>query len=179
MTEVERRSPDITYLLTYKKVKNINLRVHPDLSVHVSANRHVPAELVDSFVQSRAKWIDAARAKIYARRPIEASELPSDAECLRMFGDISAEIFPLFADILSSPPELRVRTMKSRWGVCHISRQRITLNKMLAVQPAGAIRYVILHEYVHFLHPNHQKGFHDIMKALMPDYKEQRKKLKM
>jgi len=179
MTGIERRSPDIAYRLMYKKVKNINLRVHPDLSVHVSANRRVSVEFVDSFVQSRAAWIDAARAKISARRPIDTSALPSDAECLRMFGDISAEIFPLFANILSSPPELRVRAMKSRWGVCNIARRQITLNKTLAVQPAGAVRYVVLHEYVHFLHPNHQKGFHDTMKALMPDYKEQRKKLKM
>ena len=47
----------ITYELERKSVKNINLRVKPDGSIHASANRRVSAERVDSFVLSKGAYI--------------------------------------------------------------------------------------------------------------------------
>ena len=41
---------EIHYLLEQKQVKNLNLRVHKDCMVYVSANPDVPAEKVDGFV---------------------------------------------------------------------------------------------------------------------------------
>ena len=43
---------EIHYLLEQKQVKNLNLRVHKDCMVYVSANPDVPAEKVDDFVVS-------------------------------------------------------------------------------------------------------------------------------
>ena len=45
-------------------------------------------------------------------------------------------------------------------------------------KPRAALEYVVLHEYVHFLHPNHQAGFHAEMARLMPDYLARRALLK-
>ena len=44
---------EIHYLLEQKQVKNLNLRVHKDCKVYVSANPDVPAEKVDDFVVSK------------------------------------------------------------------------------------------------------------------------------
>ena len=44
----------IQYLLAVKKVKNMNLRVRPDGSVHVSVSRRVPKTAADDFVRSLA-----------------------------------------------------------------------------------------------------------------------------
>ena len=41
---------EITYELTRKKVKNINLRIKPDGSVHVSASNAVTIAVIERFV---------------------------------------------------------------------------------------------------------------------------------
>jgi predicted metal-dependent hydrolase len=47
----------IYYSLIRKKVKNLNLKVYPDLSVVISAHKAVPAEYVERFIRSKAPWI--------------------------------------------------------------------------------------------------------------------------
>lgn len=47
----------ITYTLTVKSVKNMNLRLEGDGTVRVSVNRRVPYAAADAFVRSRAAWI--------------------------------------------------------------------------------------------------------------------------
>lgn len=47
----------ISYILTRKNVKRINLRVKPDLSVHVSAHPKVPKAEIDRFVADNEAFI--------------------------------------------------------------------------------------------------------------------------
>ena len=54
----------ITYELTIKSVKNINLRVKRDGTVSVSANRRVNPERIDAFVLKNAEMILSARKKL-------------------------------------------------------------------------------------------------------------------
>lgn len=175
-----RNAAGVAYELTYKKVKNINLRVTEKGMVQVSAPKRVPLREIDGFVACRTAWIFAARERLAhnVQNARDSAGLHTDEECLVAFEAVSERIYPLFAEILPQRPEIRVRLMKSRWGVCHTLKKRITLNKMLMDKPTAALEYVVLHEYVHFLHPNHQKGFHDTMARLMPDYKLRRALLK-
>ncbi|HIX65680.1 MAG TPA: M48 family metallopeptidase [Candidatus Anaerotruncus excrementipullorum] len=176
-----RQAEGIDYRLTRKPVKNLNLRVSAQGEVAVSAPRWVPLQEVDRFVASRRAWILAARERMELRAQQEAqarAEDYSDEECLRLFGRISDEIWPQFQGQIPRQPQLRVRWMKSRWGVCHPGKGYITLNKRLMGQPLAAVEYVVLHEYVHFLEPNHQAGFHREMARRMPDYRERRKLLR-
>ena len=175
-----RTAGGVEYELTRKAVKNLNLRVRADGTVHVSAPRRTPLSEVDGFVAGRAAWIARARERL-AAHAVEAEaarEAYTDAECLEAFTEVSDRIYPLFARLLPEKPELRVRWMKSRWGVCCPAKNRITLNKQLMGKPRAAVEYVVLHEYVHFLHPDHQAGFHAEMAKWMPDYRERRKLLK-
>ena len=73
---------------------------------------------------------------------------------------------------------LRVRKMKTRWGVCNRKNNTVTLNLDLIKYDEDAIDYVIFHELAHFTYPNHQKDFWNLVSKYVPDYKEQRKKLK-
>lgn len=169
---------DIPYTLIRKKVKNINLRVRTDGSVSVSAPLRTPIHEIEFFMASRASWVLKSLQEVQSRPPFSPSPYTKE-ECLALFTPISNRIFPLFADILNGQkPMLRVREMKTRWGVCHIDKRIITLNMRLATFPLEVIEYVILHEYVHFIHPNHQTGFHTEMARLMPDYKQRRKLLR-
>lgn len=172
-----RMTGNISYQLTYKKVKNLNMRVHPDGTVWVSAPKRVSVSEIDRFVESKANWLAAARERLQARTTVP-KDTHSNQECLALFTMISDRIYPMFAAKIGEKPELRVRWMKSRWGVCYPAKHRITLNQQLFEKPLAAIEYVVLHEYMHFLYPNHQKGFHAAMAKAMPDYQERRSLLK-
>lgn len=73
-------------------------------------------------------------------------------------------------------PEIRIRRMSSRWGSCQPYRGVVTLNSRLVETPVCCIEYVVMHEFCHFIHPDHSKAFHALMSTLMPDWK-QRKQL--
>lgn len=60
----ERPSQEIEYELTWKKVKNINLRVKPDGRILVSAPAKTGLEQIDSFVKSRIPWILKAVSRL-------------------------------------------------------------------------------------------------------------------
>ncbi len=168
----------IPYLLSRKRVRNLNLRVRADGQVAVSAPTRMPKAEIEAFLRQKAPWIRKNRQAILAR-PSPAPCRYTREECLAHFTRLSDAVFPLFAAVLNGQkPTLKVREMKTRWGVCHAQRRVITLNTRLAEKPLAAQEYVILHEYVHFLHPDHQAGFHAEMARRMPDYKERRKLLK-
>ena len=57
----------ITYTLTVKSVKNMNLRLEGDGTVRVSVNRRVPYAAADTFVRSRAAWIGRGRERLAQR----------------------------------------------------------------------------------------------------------------
>ena len=61
--------------------------------------------------------------------------------------------------------------MKSIWGSCTPAKNSITLNRKLIHYPFEFIEYVVLHEFVHFIQPNHSKAFYNIIENYMPDYK--------
>ncbi len=88
-------------------------------------------------------------AEAEAQRPCAVS----CEEALALFTELSDAVFPLFARVLDGrPPVLKVRQMKTRWGVCAPARRQITLNLRLAEKPRAAAEYVVLHEYAHFVH---------------------------
>ncbi len=171
-----RETAGVTFTLTRKNVKNINLRVTAQ-GVSVSVGRHVSLAEVDRFVAQKADWIIKAQKRILARKE-QTEDVPPLNECEAIFAPFIEQTFQLFEGVLRSKPEIKVKNLKSAWGICHFKDGYITLSSRLANQPPAAIEYVILHEFVHFFEPNHQAGFHRIMAELMPDYKERRKLLK-
>ena len=44
----------------------------------------------------------------------------------------------------------------------------------LALQPPQALEYVVVHEYCHFVHPDHQAGFWALVASILPDWKARR-----
>ncbi len=75
-------------------------------------------------------------------------------------------------------PKLKVRKMKTRWGVCNRKNRTITLNLDLNRFEEAVIRYVILHELLHFIYPYHNQAFWLKVASYNPDYQAIRKKLK-
>ena len=75
-------------------------------------------------------------------------------------------------------PKLKIRTMKTRWGVCNIRDNSVTLNTRLIEYNIEKLDYVIIHELSHFIHFNHSKEFWKQVEKYTPNYKKIRKELK-
>ena len=174
-----RAAGGVRYEFKRKRVKNINLRVRADGSVAVSAPLGAPLAQVDEFVDGRARWIEAARVRALARgeeeqRPCSVSR----EDALALFTQVSDAVFPLFAQVLNGQrPVLKVRQMKTRWGVCVPAKRQITFSLRLAEKPRAAVEYVVLHEYAHFVRADHSPAFWAVVARYMPDYKARRRLL--
>ena len=73
---------------------------------------------------------------------------------------------------------LRIRKMKTRWGVCNTRKNIITLNSELIKKKVELIDYVIIHEMAHFYEGNHSRNFWNIVAQACPNYKTYRKDLR-
>lgn len=218
---------EIHYLLEQKPVKNLNLRIHKDCRVYVSASPDIPAECVDDFVVSKGNYIRSAQRKFremaqYTPQPkqyvsgetfyllgrgvrlkVEKSVRDTissdgiylrlcvkdpddfakkqrmvtrylDEQCRTIFSEIISETYPVFQKYGVPMPALRIRAMETRWGSCLVKKRIITLNKRLLEAPRNCIEYVVMHEFCHFIHPNHSKQFYAFLAMLMPDWKQRK-----
>ncbi len=75
-------------------------------------------------------------------------------------------------------PKLKIRKMKSRWGVCNTLKKEVTLNLELIKYDCKFLDYVIVHELSHLVYPNHSKLFWNIVEKNLPTYKDIRRQLK-
>lgn len=74
-------------------------------------------------------------------------------------------------------PVITIRKMKTLWGSCTPSKNKITLNEYLLKANIRCIQYVVLHELTHLLYPNHNSDFYNFLTIHMPDWKERKKQL--
>lgn len=73
---------------------------------------------------------------------------------------------------------LRIRKMKTRWGVNNRGNNTITLNTELIKKDVTLIDYVCVHELCHFLEANHSEKFWYQVSLRYPYYKRARKMLR-
>ena len=167
----------LTYTLTRKRVKNLNLRVGAGNEIMVSIPLRCPVRQADDFIRERSGWILDALSR---REDRQLEPLPpvSREECARLLTEALARVYPLVEPLGVALPPLKLRALKSQWGNCHWAQGYITLNTALARCPEELRDYVALHELVHFLHHDHGPGFYARMDALMPDWRNRRRTLK-
>lgn len=224
---VDLGSCSLSYDLQRKRIKNINLRIHADGSILVSAPSRVPVGVIEDFIRTKGDYIlstlDRFAQKAPAPRNYDKGErlsvlgreyvldvIPAKKNCADMGGGVIKlyvkdagdallrektldklldalceetvkglcdEIYPLFAKRGVAYPEIKLRRMKSRWGSCASGKGLLTFNKVLVYAPMDCVEYVVYHEFVHFLHPNHSPDFYACLAQYVPDWKERRKRL--
>lgn len=72
-----------------------------------------------------------------------------------------------------APIGLEIRDLGHRWGSCSKSG-KVNFHWAVILLPATIVDYVIVHELVHLIEPNHTREFWLRVERIMPDY-EQRK----
>ncbi|MDE6917505.1 MAG: M48 family metallopeptidase [Lachnospiraceae bacterium] len=103
------------------------------------------------------KWLKAYRCDVYE--------------------EVCRQVHARFCQYKIAYPAIRIRRMTSRWGSCQPYRNIVTLNSRLIETPPACIEYVAMHEFCHFIHPDHSKAFHALMTVMMPDWKQRRQAL--
>ena len=129
----------LTYALTRKRVKNLNLRVGAGGDVTVSLPLRCPVKQADDFVRAKSGWILDAVAR---RAERQAEPLPpvSREDQARLLREALTRMYPLVSPLGVAFPELKLRKLKSQWGNCHWAQGYITLNTALAAEDAESIR---------------------------------------
>ena len=135
-----------------------------DVGLRVEAAPRSRARLAgkEILVSSRAPGdpdeVRAAVERLYAREA--AARLPARLDaCLAL---VARRRFPR--------PELRIRTMRARWGSCDPAKLVVTLNARLLRFRPDVIDCVIMHELAHLKYRRHGPRFYGLLAELCPDY---------
>ena len=94
--------------------------------------------------------------------------------CRDMIQSLCDAVFPKFQKYGIDYPEIRFRNMVSRWGSCQPKRGILTFNYALVEAPLASVEYVVVHEFTHFLQPNHSRKFYQQLAMFMPDWEERK-----
>ncbi|MGL5043166.1 MAG: M48 family metallopeptidase [Culicoidibacterales bacterium] len=73
--------------------------------------------------------------------------------------------------------KVRVRYLKSAFGLCYAHKNEIVLNVELIFYEPKYVDYVILHELTHFIHQNHSQAYYEDFAILEPNWKKYRVEL--
>ncbi len=72
---------------------------------------------------------------------------------------------------------ITIKKMKTRWGSCNSQKKYLNFNLFLIQKPLKAIEYVVVHELVHLIHPNHSEKFYKAVEKILPDWKKAKETL--
>jgi len=86
------------------------------------------------------------------------------------------QVMDAYSERSEKPSRIFVQDTR-RWGYCKKNGD-IVFNWQLAALPEDLARYVVLHELTHLSELNHQRGFHQKMVELIPNYREKERELK-
>ncbi|WP_026120222.1 M48 metallopeptidase family protein [Nocardiopsis potens] len=99
------------------------------------------------------QWVDRMLGRLQAR---DVRRRPGDAA----LHDRAVELADRYLGGLARPSSVRwVDNQNTRWGSCTPDTGAIRLSKRLSGMPAWVVDYVLLHELVHLIIPNHGPEF--------------------
>lgn len=64
-----------------------------------------------------------------------------------------------------------IRKMKNRWGSCDSKKKHININIELIKKNPACLNYIVVHELVHLIEPNHNQRFKELMDANLPNWR--------
>ena len=83
-----------------------------------------------------------------------------------------AELVPKWEAILNvKANQVKVQTMKTKWGSCNTENRNILFNIELAKKPIECIEYVVVHELLHLIERKHNDLFRAYLDKYFPNWK--------
>ena len=87
------------------------------------------------------------------------------------------QVMDAYSERLKKKPSRIFVQDTRRWGYCKKNGD-VVFNWQLAALPEDLARYIVLHELTHLSELNHQKGFHQKIFDILPNYREKERELK-
>ncbi len=183
---------DYPYELHIGGVKRLNLRVRPDGSIRLSVPYATKQRQIDAFLDRYADRITHAVARSQSKNRRVPESFPDDQSAKKeqllaiIFECHRSLVIPRLSALamtdeqrrfVISPTAIRIHPMKTRWGSCNFKKGTLNFNLYLLDQPIECIEYVVMHEFAHFIQPDHSPAYHALMTTLMPDWKARKAKL--
>ena len=164
---------EFEYEITYKKIKNIYMRIK-DSKIFISSPRRVLISDIEKFIFQKQEWIIKTIEKQENRVEIEKIKKHTDEEFVNL---INRFVLEYSQKMNLYPKKVTIKKLKYAWGSC-TSNKNISFNGELIYFDEDVIRYVIVHELAHLRYMNHQKRFWELVEKYIPNYKELRRQLK-
>ncbi len=139
-------------------------------------NFYILGQIYDIIVVSGIDKIEIDGFKIFTPNKRKL-ELWYQKEMKKIFEGRLQYWYQIFEECIPTP-KLKIRNMKTRWGVCNKRDNSVTLNSRLMEYDQTKLDYVIVHELSHFVHFNHSADFWNLVSKYCPNYKQIRKSLK-
>ena len=130
----------------------------------------------DIILNENVSKVSIVDGKIYTKNSLMLNNWLKE-EIIRIFDERYVYIFNHFNESVKSPI-LKIKSMKTRWGVYNRKNHTITLNSKLIEFDISKIDYVIIHELCHIIHFDHSKEFWNLVSKYCKDYKSIRKEMR-
>lgn len=79
-----------------------------------------------------------------------------------------------YKDMLGVKPQgIRVMELKNRWASCS-ENNVLNFHWKCIMAPMTIIDYIVVHELAHFIYPNHNESFWNVVDKVLPDYLERK-----
>lgn len=127
-----------------------------------------------SIMIKNKEYVDYDNKILYLKK-IDNKEKVLKKEALVLFREYLEDVFINFDNI--PYPDISVRLMKTRWGVCNVTLKKVTFNLTLLSFNEEIIKYVIIHELSHLIYADHSNNFWELVSLHCPNYKNLRKQL--
>ena len=72
-----------------------------------------------------------------------------------------------------------IKKMKTKWGSCNPTSQRVWFNLELAKKPVQCLEYIVVHELVHLLERHHNERFAALLDTHLPQWLQYREMLSL
>lgn len=198
---------NLEVVIERKKIKNIYFRINEKKQIYVTCPKMVSEKEIGRLLEENRKSLERMYKKeskrqatnekimllgkeldyVYYKKVMFQDDLAFGPSVEAVNEYLEKHALPVFQKRLDIYMQdfdrlpkfrLRVRKMKSRWGVCNKGSMTVTLNTLLIHKSYFLIDYVIVHELSHFEHMDHSKAFWAEVERHYPEYKKARKELR-
>lgn len=168
------------YKIVRSNRKTMAIYVKKDCTLEVKAPIYINDAEIEKFIKDKEIWINKTIQKI--KKENKERFYLSEYEKEKLI-EKANKIIPIKVEIISRkigimPSKIRLTSAKSYWGCCN-RKHELSFSWRLMLASDATIDYVITHELIHIKFFNHSTKFWKEVEKIIPNYKENKKELKL
>lgn len=148
-----------------RRSTRISISVRPSGEVRLSFPPHISQRRAIAFLESRAEWVEASKAKFMEREAPTLSKEQIEELRRQAKATLPARVAELAKMHGLKYGRVTIRATRSKWGSC-TATGNLSLSLFLMTLPEHLRDYIILHELAHTVHHNHSAAFHSLLDKL-------------